>query len=767
MAGSISFRLGVAHVFQRKFSSPELADALKGCYWYIISRRPKTRINPKVFDIKDDVLVSEFIIHGKSGKDGRHLLGLDLKDYGPASDARLHANGSYFSFSLDGVVMHGDAWALASLMSSADLGISRQEIMYIGKAYGDGSSDAWIRTSSHKKLQLIHESHAGEEWDFFVSPLVLRKRSWSGDDHVDDDEEGPSWDGYYRDFADYGGGIKKDSVDIVEHALISYFKPYYNENLLNWNPKSPTQPMTKAMEHGFRLVHVHLDGWNGLSRFYTRERPNLHRSHFISRSMSGKPIQDVDHGDASRLAKRVLSQGPKMFSSLAEHSDIYLRAFGEKAPEIRRPPDFDPLELSEQKEVTFDHRSIEPEDEKTQIINRIRKDVIDQRSMVENPDSNSIPIEPTYSEKTGEISLSADSSGGAGIRWKIHGDRTEGVNSGIILGGDGSGKSNALFLVMFEAIRSGKFIIFPASCRGSLKDRAMLEALAGAEERVEIGTEESYVHLVRAVKIIDTRNELGGYSIPCREKPGILFCIDDVDELLEKNSALGIIEYILDNGPGAGVGLVLVLRDIKSVYSSFGLMSRFVKMKNFLRLAPYFDPYFWKEIEVRGSEKRKITYCSESAPTVILESRSDYRTVGFLVSTSGAHLSADQAQEWATRFLERNNIPLIGWQKSGPVWFNVGGLNFSMWELRKHPDAWALVNTLARHGKRGEDDSLHSLIEWGEDILESRFKLSLTCWSEGPGSQGEGVMSIYANVLAGIRPKDQSWKLDAIIQHLY
>lgn len=763
----MSFRVGVAHVFQRKFSSPELADALKGCHWYIISRRPKTRINPNVFEIQDDVLVSEFIVRRENGNGVRHLLGLDLKEYGPASDTRLHADGSYFSFSLDGTPVHGDAWALASLMSSADPSISRQEIMYIGKAYGDGSSDAWIRTSSHKKLQLIHESHAGEEWDIFVSPLILKKRSWSDDDHVDDDEDGASWDSYYRDFADYGKGIKKDSVDIVEHALISYFKPYYNENLVNWDPKSPTRPMIKSMESGFRLIHVHLDGWNGLSRFYTRERPDLYRSHFISRSMSDRPSQDVDHDDDPRLAKRVLSQGPKMFSSLAEHSDVYLQAFGEKAPEIRRPPDFDPLDLSEQKDMIVDHRLIEPEDEKINIASRLRKDIIDQRSIAENAENNSIPEDPTYSEKSGTISLSAGSSDGAGIAWKLHGGKTVGVHSGIILGGDGSGKSNALFIVMFEAIRSGKFIIFPAACRGSVKDRTVLEALSGAKERVEVGPENSYVHLIRAAKIIDTRNKIGGYSTPSREKPGLLFCIDDADALLEQDSALEMIEYILDNGPSAGLGLVLVLRDIRSACGYFGLMSRLVKMKNILRFAPYFDPYLWKEIEVRGSEKRKITYCSESAPAIILESRSDYWTVGFLASTSGAHLSVGQAQEWATEFLEYHDIPLIGWEKSGPVWFNMGSRNFSMWELRKHPDAWVLVNTLVRHGKGGKGDSLGSLIEWGEDVLKSRFRVSLTSWSEGPGSQGLGVVTLYANVLTGIRPKDQSWMMDAIIQHLH
>ena len=52
----------------------------------------------------------------------------------------------------------------------------------------------------------------------------------SGDDHIDDMEDGPSLTAYHSTFGTVEGRLLGASVNVVEHALIAYFVPPYNEN---------------------------------------------------------------------------------------------------------------------------------------------------------------------------------------------------------------------------------------------------------------------------------------------------------------------------------------------------------------------------------------------------------------------------------------------------------------------------------------------------------------------------------------------------------
>jgi hypothetical protein len=97
------------------------------------------------------------------GEIEKHALALGMADDIFIEDFRSYLDGSYFSFRANGALIHGDSWALASLASNAREDIARQEIMYVGQAFGSsGSTNAVERTRRHQKLQRIYEHHAGK-----------------------------------------------------------------------------------------------------------------------------------------------------------------------------------------------------------------------------------------------------------------------------------------------------------------------------------------------------------------------------------------------------------------------------------------------------------------------------------------------------------------------------------------------------------------------------------------------------------------------------
>ncbi len=147
-------------MFQRKFADPETyGKALNSCRWYIIARRPSVRIIPESVRLDDNIITLEVVTRNSVHSDRQaHHLAADLELAGSAKNFEVHANGAYFSVLIDDQLIHGDAWALASLLSHARLDIARQEVLYIGQA-----TNFWKRTQSHKKLLRIYAEHSGDD----------------------------------------------------------------------------------------------------------------------------------------------------------------------------------------------------------------------------------------------------------------------------------------------------------------------------------------------------------------------------------------------------------------------------------------------------------------------------------------------------------------------------------------------------------------------------------------------------------------------------
>jgi hypothetical protein len=59
-------------------------------------------------------------------------------------------------------------------------------------------------------------------------------------------------------------------IDVVEHAIISYFEPAYNVKLRKWNVSAPTAAMRRLQKAGVRTMLVLFGGSSpGLARFFS------------------------------------------------------------------------------------------------------------------------------------------------------------------------------------------------------------------------------------------------------------------------------------------------------------------------------------------------------------------------------------------------------------------------------------------------------------------------------------------------------------------
>ena len=159
---------------------------------------------------------------------------------------------------------------------------------------------------------------------FLSRPLSLERRGFINDDHINDTEHGPDLDDYYDTFVDRKGRILKPSVDLIEHAMISYFVPSYNDKLTEWRAEKPTEAMQKMRSAGFRLFHLHLSGWWGLARFYSAEQPEALRSHFISRDFPTPSGEAVLRGTAASkphrwdISAQLVQEGKEIFARKSE-----------------------------------------------------------------------------------------------------------------------------------------------------------------------------------------------------------------------------------------------------------------------------------------------------------------------------------------------------------------------------------------------------------------------------------------------------------------
>ncbi|MBB6000143.1 hypothetical protein [Streptomonospora salina] len=758
MAGTLGYTISVRHVFQRKFGSDELGNSMSGCHWYIISRRPRIRILEGSPRIKDGILTLEFIETSPESNTRRTFaLGSELIDEGNRAVFKTYDRGSYFSLHVDGRVIHGDAWALASLFSAADRDVAKQEVLYIGQAFAGGHGNAWERTSHHQKLQMIYEDHASDPWDIFVSPLILQRGNFQGDDHIDDSEDGPSLERYLSVFSGREGTTTKTSIDLVEHSLISYFNPPYNEQLRNWNAANPTTAMRKMRDAGFRLLHVHLSGWQGLSRFYSEEQSEPNRSHFISQDIPPAPRRPVLRGVSAQEVSdwrdnaKFIEEGSAFFANMAEGSGVELLAFGNDAPKIRKPA---PVRISESHQLA-DETSQEARGESLGASHdqeEVHRKIMDaRRARSAEKEALTYKGEATYDGRLGVITIGLDRECEP-VHWSLH-DSKGTVANGLILGTDGQGKSSLLRVIAHQALLSKRFS--PVLVRPDGSDPTHEAALKQLSE---------------VAKEVDIRLVSGPKHESSKRNRGIICALDDSDKVLGYPGGRDLILKILTQGPALGVGMVMVIRDPDTLRLCPDITKDLITSTNRVAFMENADAVL-NALDTEYGERRKSSI-SLGRPTFMIFTSGDTRFLTFVSGFFEVRASHHEARAFATQLIQeaQPDSPLLGeWKplsEDHDAWAYSAEPMLTSWFLHKHPDRWIISCVLASF-RPVREDSLADSIEWADFRWHNRFEGSLGPWRIGPTAASATGPTLYADALSPFTFKDQSQNFWALQSHLF
>jgi hypothetical protein len=734
------------HVYQRKFDSADLGGVFKGSHWYIISRRPSVRLVPDSLRIEKSVLYFDVVTRESlPGPLVTVSLRLDTSRAGDASKLKSHADGAYFSFAINERLVHGDAWALASLASGAHPLLARQEVMYIGQAFGQGGeTNAWHRTRVHEKLQQIYADHAGAEWDVFLTPLALQRGSISSMDHIDDDDDdddSSGFMGYYDHFATWAGGLRKPAVDLIEHGLISYFRPHYNQKLLKWEPAEPTAAMRKMREIGFRLVHVHLDGWEGLARFYSAEQQIDVRSHFISHDLPKAPMRPaLRRVSASRLSTwsleaNLVRHGHRYIAEAAEASGVSLMIFGETAPTIRTPPQV----------VLPSMRGLRTED----LDRRTWTEAVDDVSPLTPDDRKAFTLpfpfssQPTYI-CDGRILL-RETIDAPWREWRLHASDCQQVEHGLIIADSIRGRA-LLDSIAYEAIRSQRFKVWPillgerrsygeqlASWSGCLQDPAVtLEAARGVLNRI-----------VGAHKLRSNTGTRRRVALECQAS---LVVIDGADLILDDPTASELLEEAVTMSPYSHLAVHLAVNDVSSLKRVTTLNRELLWVDN-LAVADPPGIAIAAELRMLQEKEQHVSLGSEAFRLAALAGPTGV-VVGQVVAAASPELSAEQAKDWATRLLEPTGDILIEWSplRGSEAWDSLHALSGRMFSLRRHIDAWILVNEYFRSRGLGAE-SLAEILDGATQVASEALVLSHEPrWARGPSLPADREDAFYATL---------------------
>jgi hypothetical protein len=201
---------------------------------------------------------------------------------------------------------------------------------------------------------------------------------------------------------------------------------------------------------------------------------------------------------------------------------------------------------------------------------------------------------PSYDRSTGTIVV-GQTIAGEPSTIRLH-DPTNGrIDSIWIVGEDGAGKSNMLRVILMESALSGVFCIFPSDPRNEHGFDHMWRSLVPTPAWISSNVRDTIRNLEAAIRVIDARIEADDGGWPSHSHPGILFGLDDADDVLRLPRGRALAEDLLTRGPRVGVGLVAVLRTLESVKGS-DLISRSVATSDSTMRAGHVEPEGWQEL---------------------------------------------------------------------------------------------------------------------------------------------------------------------------
>ncbi len=304
MAGQVAVQLDVLHTFQQRFQVPDFTNMFSDAKHYIVSSRPKCVVRGAKM-VGAQMIEFDVYSNGRSwtiSMDTSSILGshstipLQVSSRSGGTFFEIHSEGS--------TLLAGDVWTLVTAMGGP--ATAHQRVLYVGQTYGrDGDRPILERTGEHSTIQRIYSEHIPGDDDIFITPCVVQQTltDYSYDPQgppIDNDESKPS---LQELLSVDGTNLTKKYVDVIEHALVQYFKPSYNSNLKNWKHSRPTKAAKSFKETGLTRLRVLLGLNPTIAEFGNRQRP-YSPQHDISVSFQ-RGVSTVGAGDA--LFTQVLS----------------------------------------------------------------------------------------------------------------------------------------------------------------------------------------------------------------------------------------------------------------------------------------------------------------------------------------------------------------------------------------------------------------------------------------------------------------------------
>ena len=158
----------------------------------------------------------------------------------------------------------------------------------------------------------------------------------------------------------------------------------------------------------------------------------------------------------------------------------------------------------------------------------------------------------TYDPATGRFRLGVTADGTA-HHWTLH-TPGRGMEHGLVAGPAGSGRTNNLRLVLAEAIQAPHFTVMIADPR----DRnGLCDTFAPIAEALARTVPDTVAMLQAAVRAVEGRLDVGGYTDPTPGHPALLVVIDDAEAVLADRHAADLAAQVVARGGPAGVGLVV------------------------------------------------------------------------------------------------------------------------------------------------------------------------------------------------------------------
>ena len=282
-----------ALIFRQQNLARIYKDLSRGCHLYLVSRRPKTYVMPQSVRIRRGGVRGKLVVEGSSNRT-TVLFGAPFSFTAVAEQLKWVGEVTRDYFQIVGkrsgyCYLHGDTWAFALLASGWTQELAEQEVLYVGQAFGkEGERTALDRILSHKTIQRIYADHQSTTFDIFITFLQISEgasliqlgslESFASVEHVN---VAPLVASSLRPDV----GRVREQVALAEAALISYFKPEYNQQHKKAFPGKGSPLALTLDKRGYTNLAVSLsDGETGV-RFWSAQRQSS-RYHRFSKFLA-------------------------------------------------------------------------------------------------------------------------------------------------------------------------------------------------------------------------------------------------------------------------------------------------------------------------------------------------------------------------------------------------------------------------------------------------------------------------------------------------